>query len=92
MPEADPTPPPRPLEACWEPDQESLDLYLAIPEYRPGGYNVSVALDRNTRYAAEVLMRRDKKPASPKNQSRLPGRIFASWSRASLLTVTRSSE
>ena len=55
-----PAPPPRPLEACWEPDQESLDVYLAIPEYRPGGYNVSVALDRNTRYAAEVLMRRDE--------------------------------
>jgi type VI secretion system protein ImpJ len=61
MPEADPTPPPRPLESCWEPDQESLDIYLSIPEYRPGGYNVSAAtVDRNTRYAAEVLMRRDE--------------------------------
>jgi type VI secretion system protein ImpJ len=61
MPEADPTPPPRPLESCWEPDQESLDIYLSIPEYRPGGYNVSTTVvDRNTRYAAEVLMRRDE--------------------------------
>lgn len=61
MPEADPTPPPRQLEACWEPDQQSLDIYLSIPEYRPGGYNVSAtAVDRNTRYAAEVLMRRDE--------------------------------
>jgi type VI secretion system protein ImpJ len=61
MPEADPTPPPRPLESCWEPDQESLDIYLTIPEYRPGGYNVSVtAVDRHTRFAAEVLMRRDE--------------------------------
>lgn len=61
MPEADPTPPPRPLEGCWEPDQESLDIFLTIPEYRRGGYNVSAtAVDRNTRYAAEVLMRRDE--------------------------------
>ena len=61
IPEADPTPPPRPLESCWEPDQEYLDIYLSIPEYRPGGYNVSAtAVDRNTRYAAEVLMRRDE--------------------------------
>lgn len=61
MPASDPTPPPRPLEGCWEPDQESLDIFLAIPEYRSGGYNVSSSTtDRNTRYAAEVLMRRDE--------------------------------
>jgi type VI secretion system protein ImpJ len=61
MPQSDPPPPPRPLEGCWEPDQNSLDIYLSIPEYRPGGYNVSATTrDRNTRYAAEVLMRRDE--------------------------------
>ncbi len=61
MPQSDPPPPPRPLEGCWEPDQGSLDIYLSIPEYRPGGYNVSATTrDRNTRYAAEVLMRRDE--------------------------------
>lgn len=62
MPGADAPPPPRPLEGCWKPDQQTLDVYLTIPEYRPGGYNVSVTpRDRNTtRYAAEVLMRRDE--------------------------------
>jgi type VI secretion system protein ImpJ len=61
MPMADPPPAPRPLEGCWEPDQTSLEVYLAIPDYRPGGYNVSApARDRNTRYAAEVLLRRDE--------------------------------
>lgn len=61
MPDADPSPPPRPLDGCWEPDQEALDIFLAIPEYRLGGYNVSSStVDRNTRYAAEVLMRRDE--------------------------------
>ena len=61
MPMADPPPAPRPLEGCWEPDQTSLEVYLAIPDYRPGGYNVSAPTrDRNTRYAAEVLLRRDE--------------------------------
>jgi type VI secretion system protein ImpJ len=61
MPRADPPPPPKPLEGCWEPDQETLDVSLAIPEYREGGYNVSAAhRDGNTRYQAEVLLRRDE--------------------------------
>ncbi len=61
MPMADPPPAPRPLEGCWEPDQTTLEVYLAIPDYRPGGYNVSAPTrDRNTRYAAEVLLRRDE--------------------------------
>lgn len=61
IPAADPAAPPRPLDDCWEPDQQTLDIFLAIPEYRPGGYNVSAASkDRNTRYTAEVLLRRDE--------------------------------
>lgn len=60
-PAADPLPPPRPLDDCWEQDQQTLDLFLTVPEYRPGGYNVSAASrDRNTRYTAEVLLRRDE--------------------------------
>ncbi|HEX3276542.1 MAG TPA: type VI secretion system baseplate subunit TssK [Gemmatimonadales bacterium] len=60
-PSADPVPAPRPLDDCWEPDQQALDVFLAIPEYRPGGYNVSAgSRDRNTRYTAEVLLRRDE--------------------------------
>ena len=61
MPRSDDAPPPKPLEDAWEPDQETLDVYLTIPEYRYGGYNVSSAQrDGNTRYVAEVLMRRDE--------------------------------
>ena len=60
MPGSDPTPPPKPLEGLWESDQEALHLYLAIPEYRYGGHNVSGPLhDRDTRYRAEELLRRD---------------------------------
>jgi type VI secretion system protein ImpJ len=61
MPEADPLPPPKPLEAHWPPDQPSLDVYLAIPEYRYGGVNVAEPRqDRDARYVSEVLMRRDE--------------------------------
>ena len=63
MPGSDPAPPPRPLETCWEPDQESLDVYLTVPQYRDQGLNVSMA-DKglNTRYLAEVLALRDENP------------------------------
>lgn len=61
MPEADPLPPPKPIEALWPPDQPTLDVYLAIPEYRYGGVNVVGARDdQDARYVSEVLMRRDE--------------------------------
>jgi type VI secretion system protein ImpJ len=61
IPDADPAPPPRPLETGWQPDQQTLDVYLAIPEQRDNGLNVSSGqMDRNTRYLAEVLLRRDE--------------------------------
>src|SRR5207248_10945945 len=61
MPLSDPTPPPKALEGAFEPDQMTLNVYLAIPEYRYGGHNVSAAQrDRDTRYRAEELLRRDE--------------------------------
>jgi type VI secretion system protein ImpJ len=61
MPGSDPTPPPKPLEGLWESDQQAVHFYLAIPEYRYGGHNVSGPLrDRDTRYRAEELLRRDE--------------------------------
>ncbi len=61
MPGVDPLPKPRPLEAAWAPDQESLAAYLAISEYRPGGRNVSVDEDSSdARYSAEVVFHRDE--------------------------------
>jgi type VI secretion system protein ImpJ len=61
MPGSDPTPAPKLLEGLWEADQAALHLYLAIPEYRYGGHNVSGPLrDRDTRYRAEELLRRDE--------------------------------
>ena len=61
IPETDAAPPPKPLAEHFRPDQATLDVYLAVPEYRPGGQNVSsVQTDRNTRFRAEVLLRRDE--------------------------------
>jgi type VI secretion system protein ImpJ len=61
LPQSDPPPGPRPLASAWGADQQSLDVYLAIPEYRLGGYNVAAGpQERHTRFAAEVLMRRDE--------------------------------
>lgn len=60
IPEADAAPPPKPLEGAWEADQQALDIYLAVPEYRPSGQNVSSQqAEGNTRFRAEVVLRRD---------------------------------
>jgi type VI secretion system protein ImpJ len=61
IPLTDGAPPPKQLEEAWQPDARALELYLAIPEQRPGGHNVSVSTqDRGTRYIAEVILRRDE--------------------------------
>ena len=61
FPGADAAPAPRPLDELWGGDQTTLDVHLAVPEYRDGGFNVSTAArDRDTRYLAEVLLRRDE--------------------------------
>ncbi len=61
VPAADPAPAPRPIEEHWQPDAQSLDVWLGVPELRYGGYNVSTnAVDRQTRYFAEVVARRDE--------------------------------
>ena len=60
MPLSDPLPPPKVLADLWAPDQRTLDLFLAVPEYRYGGHNVSGRGDAGTRYRAEELRRRDE--------------------------------
>lgn len=66
-PGSDPAPPPKPLEEAWGPDQTTLDVYLAVPEFREDGHNVAAAAngsgkvrEGSTRYLAEVLLRRDE--------------------------------
>jgi type VI secretion system protein ImpJ len=60
IPASDAAPAPKALAGSWEPDQTTLDIYLAIPEYAEGGHNVAAQRDRGTRYQADVLLRRDE--------------------------------
>lgn len=61
FPDSDQAPAPKPLAEQWAPDQKSLDIYVAVPEYRPGGTNVSAAQkNQHTRFLAEAVLRRDE--------------------------------
>jgi type VI secretion system protein ImpJ len=61
IPNSDEAPPPRQLADCFEPDQTSADLYLAVPQYRDRGLNVAgSAREGGARYRAEVELFRDE--------------------------------
>ena len=61
IPQSDPAPPVKPLAEHFDADVHSLDVYLAVPNYRDRGFNVaSKRRDVETRYRAEVEMVRDE--------------------------------
>jgi type VI secretion system protein ImpJ len=61
IPGCDGAPPPKQLAECFEQDQETLDLYLAVPHYRERGLNVAnSARDGGARYRAEIELFRDE--------------------------------
>ena len=61
IPNSDPAPAPRPLAELFAPDQEEMTVYLAIPQYRERGLNVSATLrNADTRYRAEVETFKDE--------------------------------
>lgn len=69
IPDADAPPAPRPLDEHWKPDQTSMLVYLAIPEYRGGGRNVSATLeDTSVRFSPAVLSRRDENTGSSEKE------------------------
>ncbi len=60
IPVSDPAPPLRPLADQFVQDQESIDVFLTVPNYRERGLNVARAKrDLDTRYRADVEMIRD---------------------------------
>lgn len=60
-PGTDRLPPPRSLDGCFAPDQQSLTVFLAVPEHRPGSANVGTTMrDDQARYVADVALRRDE--------------------------------
>lgn len=61
LPGSDVQPAPKPIEAHWGPDQRTMAVYLAVPEHRLGGHNVSLnGGPGHTRYVAEAVLRRDE--------------------------------
>jgi type VI secretion system protein ImpJ len=61
IPNSDAAPAPKPLLPFFGPEQEAVDVYLAIPHYRERGLNVSVERSNaDTRYMADVVMIRDE--------------------------------
>src|SRR5689334_8640264 len=60
IPNSDPPPPVKLLTESFDPDQQSIDVFLAIPDYRERGLNVASARrEADTRYRAEYEMFRD---------------------------------
>jgi len=64
IPESDAAPAPKPLGLFFEAEQTSLDVYLAIPEYRSHGLNVSIAQkNADVRYLSEIVNLKDENSA-----------------------------
>lgn len=60
-PATGPTPPPKEIASAFAPDQRSVLVYLAVPEYRPGARNVSRLGDAVlTRWHADEQLARDE--------------------------------
>ena len=61
IPASDSAPPPKILADCFEPDQTTLELFLAVPQYRERGLNVATsARQGGARYRAEIELFRDE--------------------------------
>ncbi len=61
IPGSDPAPESKPLADLFDADRNTLDVYLAVPEYRQQGVNVSLnPTNAGTRYVAAYEMFRDE--------------------------------
>jgi type VI secretion system protein ImpJ len=61
VPASDAGPPSRAVGDAFEPDQETMEVFLAVPNYRDSGVNVtSNGRDSDARFRAEYTMIRDE--------------------------------
>jgi type VI secretion system protein ImpJ len=61
LPQSDPAPPVKSLSPFFDAGHDTVDVYLAIPQYREQGRNISLSSQRaDTRFLAEVAMVRDE--------------------------------
>src|ERR1035441_7598484 len=61
IPRSDAAPPAKPIAECFQPDQNEIDIYFAIPPWRDGGMNVAAPrVGADTRYTPQVTLMRDE--------------------------------
>src|SRR5579875_421968 len=62
IPESDAAPLPKPLASYFDMRRDTVDVYLAVPAWRPGSVNIATSVSTNvdTRYFAEVDLLRDE--------------------------------
>jgi type VI secretion system protein ImpJ len=60
IPDSDDAPPAKPLDNVFETDTEEVDLYLAVPEYKDRGLNISATAESSTRFRTETVLLRDE--------------------------------
>ena len=61
IPDSDPAPGERRIEQSFGPDQTTLEIFLAVPQHRDRGLNVSVGQKTgDARYQAEIALSRDE--------------------------------
>lgn len=66
IPEADAAPPAKPLADQFGPTDSTLDVYLAIPQYRDHGLNIAApGMGSDTRFVAGVAVVRDEVEKAP---------------------------
>jgi type VI secretion system protein ImpJ len=77
IPSSDSAPAPKPLAQFFDADQQSIDVYLAIPSEREKGLNISVAKQNvDTRYSAEVMDVRDENTGANEKPIRFARKNF----------------
>jgi len=95
-PEADALPQGRPIEEFFAPSQETMDVYLAIPETRPRSKNVTQAAGAQTsqngalpatRYLAETRMIPDANAGADEKAVQFAGKLFVFCSKARIWTA-----
>lgn len=60
IPDSDDAPPAKALGEAFPEDSDELDIYLAVPEYKERGLNVSASADSGARYRSETILLRDE--------------------------------
>ena len=69
IPASDPPPQARALEKCFPAGRDGCTFYLAVPEYRRGGMNVSIDRGRvSTRFTTHLQLTRDENGESSREK------------------------